>query len=299
MTHQTLQMGAALALFVAGGFCLSVIDAMGKVVVTEVGLLVLVWARYMGQIAISLPLSYRFAGRYFWKASRPGLQLVRSILLASTTVLFFGGVQFLPLAEAAAISFTAPIWVALLSAPILGERVAKSDKWVAAIGFSGILLIVRPGTDVFHFGALLILLMAFFNAVFQLLTRKLTNDNPFTTFFYSGLVGGFGATALLLIVGFDQLPDLRQTALLAGIGVLGGLGHLLFVLAFYRAPPATLTPFVYLQMVWAIGLGWLVFSTFPDGWSLLGMLVIVGSGLWLILHRHRMRSKPAQGISPA
>ncbi|WVN42296.1 DMT family transporter [beta proteobacterium MWH-UniP1] len=293
MTHQTAQMGAALAFFVAGGFCLSSIDAMGKLVISEVSLLLLVWARYIGQVAISLPLSYRFAGKNFWKSSRPRLQLVRSVLLASTTVLFFSGVQYLPLAEAAAISFTAPIWVALLSAPMLNEQVARSDKWVAAIGFSGILLIVRPGTDVFHFGALLIGLMAFLNAIFQLLTRKLTEDNPFTTFFYSGLVGAIGASVLLLTVGIEAMPSIRQILLLAGIGVFGGLGHLLFVLAFYRAPPATLTPFVYLQMVWAIGLGWLVFATFPDNWSLLGMAVIVGSGLWLVQHRHRKRSKLA------
>lgn len=292
MTHRTVQTGVALALFVAGGFCLSSIDAMGKLVISEVSLLVLVWARYVGQVAISLPLSYRFAGKNFWKSSKPGLQFTRSVLLVSTTILFFGGVQFLPLAEAAAISFTAPIWVALLSSPMLGERVARSDKWVAAIGFSGILLIVRPGTEIFHFGALLIGLMAFLNAIFQLLTRKLTDDNPFTTFFYSGLVGAVGATVLLITVGIETLPTTRQMALLAGIGIFGGLGHLLFVLAFYRAPPATLTPFVYLQIVWAIGMGWLVFSTFPDGWSLLGMAVIVGSGLWLVLHRHRTRARP-------
>ena len=93
MTHQTAQMGAALAFFVAGGFCLSSIDAMGKLVISEISLLLLVWARYVGQVAISLPLSYRFAGKTFWKSSRPKLQLIRSILLASTTILFFSGVH--------------------------------------------------------------------------------------------------------------------------------------------------------------------------------------------------------------
>ncbi len=285
-------MRLALGLFVAGGFCLSSLDAAGKVVMSETGLALLIWARYLGQVIFSLPLSWHYAGPQFWKTSKPRLQLLRSTLLVCTSLLFFGGVQFLPLAEASAIAFTAPIWVAILSGPMLGERVAKSDWAVAAIGFSGILLIVRPGTEIFHVGALLIGAMAVVNAVFQLLTRKLTRDNPFTTFFYSGLVGAVAFTAWFAIIGFPEMPDPTTLALLCAVGVLGGLGHLLFVLAFYRASPASLTPFVYMQMIWAIGLGWLLFRQLPDAWALLGMAVIIGSGLWLILHRHRQRPRP-------
>ncbi|MBU3724989.1 MAG: DMT family transporter [Burkholderiaceae bacterium] len=281
----------ALALFIAGGFCLSSLDALGKVVMSQTGLALLIWARYMGQVLFSLPLSFHYAGPRFWKTSKPKLQLLRSTLLVCTSLLFFGGVQFLPLAEASAIAFTAPIWVAILSGPMLGERVARSDWAVAAIGFSGILLIVRPGTEIFHFGALLIGGMAAVNAVYQLLTRKLTQDSPFTTFFYSGLVGAAGFTVWFLFAGFPEMPDVWTVIQLCGVGLLGGLGHLLFVLAFYRASPASLTPFVYMQMVWAIGFGWLLFRQLPDGWALLGMAVIIASGLWLILHHHRQRAR--------
>jgi drug/metabolite transporter (DMT)-like permease len=210
-----------------------------------------------------------------------------------TSILFFAGIHWLPLAEASAISFTAPIWVALLSAPILGERVAKMDWWVAAIGFSGILLIVRPGTEIFHSAAILIGMMAIVNAIFQLLTRKLTQDHPFTTFFYSGLVGLAVSTVWILIIGVDWSLSWPVVLRLASVGLLGGMGHLFFVLAFYRASPATLTPFVYLQMIWAIGLGWLIFNQLPDFWSIMGMAIIIGSGLWLILHRHRKPAPPA------
>jgi len=280
-------MQIALALFVLGGVCLSTLDAVGKLLMSEVSLLLLIWARYLGQVAISLPLSYHFAGPSFWRTKKPKIQLARSVLLGLTSIFFFGGIQWLPLAEASAISFTAPIWVAVLSAAVLGEKVAKSDWWVAAIGFSGILLIVRPGTEVFHPAAILVGMMAFTNAIYQLLTRKLTEDHPFTTFFYSGLVGMFVSTVWILIVGFDENLSWPTIMMLASVGILGGAGHLLFVLAFYRATPSTLTPFVYLQMIWAIGFGWLMFSQFPDLLALIGMAVIVGSGLWLILHRHR------------
>lgn len=285
------QHGTALLLFVLGGFCLSTLDAVGKMALSEAGLVLLVWARYMGQVLLSLPLSYRFAGPRFWLTKNPKIQLSRSVLLLLTSILFFAGIQWLPLAEASAISFTAPLWVALLSGPALGERVARGDWVVAAIGFSGILLIIRPGTEIFHPAALLIASMAFFNAIYQLLTRKLTSDHPFTTFFYSGLIGAALSSLALLFVGLPEHLSVKTFLALAAAGVLGGLGHLLFVLAFYRAPPASLTPFVYLQMIWAIGFGWLIFHQLPDFPALIGMSVIVGSGLWLILARHRPRFK--------
>lgn len=279
--------GTALLLFVLGGLCLSSLDTVGKLLMNQTSLLMLIWARYVGQVIISLPLSYAFAGPGFWRTSKLKLQLTRSVLLPLTSILFFGGIQWLPLAEASAISFTAPLWVALLSAPMLSERVARSDWWVAAIGFSGILLIVRPGTEVFHPAAFLVGAMAFFNAIYQLLTRKLTEDHPFTTFFYSGILGAIASSILLLAVGMPEGLQTSTMLLLASIGMFGGMGHLLFVLAFYRASPASLTPFVYLQMVWAIFFGWAVFGQFPDFWALIGMAVIVSAGLWLVLHRSR------------
>ena len=153
-------MRVALALFIAGGLCLSSLDAVGKLLMSQASLIVLLWARYVGQLLLSLPLAYWWAGPQFWRTSRPGLQWARSTLLLLTSVLMFGGLQFLPLAEASAIAFTAPPWVALLSGPMLGERVERRDALVAVVGFFGLLLIVRPGTEIFHLGALLVGAMA-------------------------------------------------------------------------------------------------------------------------------------------
>lgn len=295
MSHSP-QPRLALVLFVGSGLCLSGLDGVGKLVLTESGLLLLVWSRYVGHLVLSLPIAYAYAGPRFCQTARPGLQMIRSTLMALTTLLFFAGVQWLPLAEASALAFTAPIWVALFSWKVLGEPVAKSDKWIAAIGFSGMLLIVRPGTDVFHPAALLLIAMALVNAAYQLLTRKLTVDSAFTTFFYTPLVGAVVSSVLLVFYGLPETLSTTAMILLGMTGVLGGLGHLLIILSFYRAPPASLTPFVYLQMIWAIVLGWLLFEQLPDAIALTGMAVIVSAGLWLILHRRRaMRAMP--GIS--
>ncbi len=278
----------ALLLFVSSGLCLSALDGVGKLVLTESGLLLLVWSRYVGHLLFSLPIAYAYAGLQFYKTARPGLQMVRSTLMALTTLLFFTGVQWLPLAEASALASTAPIWVALLSWKVLGEPVARSDKWIAAVGFSGVLLIVRPGTDVFHPAAILLLALAIVNAAYQLLTRKLTVDSAFTSFFYAPLVGAVVSSALLIFYGLPKTVSSTAMILLAMTGALGGLGHLLLTLSLYRAPPASLTPFFYLQMIWAIAIGWLLFAQLPDATALVGMGVIVCAGLWLVLHRQRL-----------
>lgn len=218
----------ALLLFVSSGLCLSALDGVGKLVLTESGLLLLVWSRYVGHLLFSLPIAYAYAGPRFYKTARPGLQMVRSTLMALTTLLFFTGVQWLPLAEASALAFTAPIWVALFSWKVLGEPVARSDKWIAAIGFSGVLLIVRPGTDVFPPppASILLLALAIVNAAFQLLTRKLTVDSAFTSLFYAPLVGAVVSSALLIIYGLPKTVSPTAMILLAMTGAWPTATHL-------------------------------------------------------------------------
>ena len=140
--------------------------------------------------------------------------------------------------------------------------------------------------------------MALVNAAYQLLTRKLTVDSAFTTFFYTPLVGAIVSSVLLVFYGLPETLSATAMILLAMTGVLGGLGHLLIILSFYRAPPASLTPFVYLQMIWAIGLGWLLFAQLPDAIALMGMGVIVCAGLWLILHRRRAMRAASHSADP-
>jgi drug/metabolite transporter (DMT)-like permease len=131
--------------------------------------------------------------------------------------------------------------------------------------------------------------MAFLNAIFQLSTRKLVEDSEYTTFFYSGIVGLVISTVLLPIA--PPLPTLPayEYALFALIGLFGGFAHLLVVLAFYKMRPYKLTPLVFLQLIWAVGYGYLIFGELPDGLSIVGMILIASSGIWLIWH-HRPRS---------
>jgi drug/metabolite transporter (DMT)-like permease len=266
-------------LFILSGICFSTLDAIAKVLVQDTNLIAVVWSRFFGQSLLAIPIAWHFLGKGFWHTQNISLQLFRSFLLVATAALFFAGLYWLPLAEASSITFTAPIWVAILSGPILGERVGFKDWLVAGLGFLGILFIARPGSAIFHLAALMLVLMAFLNAIFQLSTRKLVEDSAYTTFFYSGIVGLSISTLLLPFA--DPIPPLPlfEYGLFGLIGFLGGLAHLLVVLAFYKMRPYKLTPLVFLQLIWAVGYGYLIFGEFPDGLSLLGMVLIASSGI--------------------
>jgi drug/metabolite transporter (DMT)-like permease len=178
----------------------------------------------------------------------------------------------------------APMFAILFSIPVLGERPTRA-RWLSAVGgFIGILILVRPGSAVFHPAAGLLVLAAISNALYQLLTRRLPGDSAHTTLFYSALVGTVGLT---LALPFNELPaqvrwmDIVYMLLL---GLLAGVGHGLLIAAFLRAPASLLAPFTYVNMLWATLYGWLIFGQLPDGFSALGMAIIVASGVALVLH---------------
>lgn len=277
----------ALPLFLLAGLCFSTLDATAKWLVRDHTLFLVVWARYVGQMLVTTPIALRKLGPGFWRTRSLGIQLVRSLCLVVATACFFGGLRYLPLAEASAISFLAPMFAIVLSRPVLGERPTRA-RWLSAIaGFVGILLLVRPGTAVFHPATGLLVMAAVSNSLYQLLTRKLPDDAPHTTLFYSGLVG---AACLSLGLPLAELPDrvtLRDALFLVELGLLAGIGHGFLIRAFLAAPASLIAPFTYVQMIWATLYGFVVFGQLPDGVSALGMAVIVASGVALVLHERR------------
>jgi drug/metabolite transporter (DMT)-like permease len=288
----------ALPLFLLAGLCLSSLDATAKYLVRDNSLFLVLWARYAGQMLIVTPFAWRHVGPGFWRTRRLALQLLRSTFLLCATACFFGGLRYLPLAEGSAITFLAPIFVVLLSGPLLGERPTLA-RWIAAIaGFVGILILVRPGSAVFHPAALLLVLAALFNALFFVMTRKIVEDSAHTTLFYSALVGTVGLSLALPWELRAGTPTLNHAAAFVLLGLFAGLGHWFVIGAFQRAPAAMLSPFAYLQTIWATSYGYLLFGQLPDRWSALGMAVIVASGLLLALQERRSARYPAQVTPP-
>ena len=281
----------AVPLYILAGLFLSSLDATAKVLVREYPVWWVVWARYAGHLLVVIPLALHKVGPHFWRTKHPLLQVARSTLLLIATIAFFSALRYLPLAEASAISFLAPMIVVLLAGPLLGERVTKV-RWIAAgCGFLGVLLVTRPGSVAFHPATLVMLGMATCNALYQLLTRKLTGDSAYTTLFHSATVGAVAFTVLLPMLDPHPLPGIRDAMLFLACGVLAGLGHWCMITALMRAQASQLTPFAYAQMAWPLAFGWMLFGQFPDAISMMGMAVILASGTWLAWQERR-RTQP-------
>ena len=284
-----LPLRRALPLFLLAGVCLSSLDATAKYLVRDHALFLVVWARYAGQMLVVTPFAWQRAGPGFWRARHPVLQLVRSLFLLTATICFFGSLRYLPLAEGSAITFLAPIFVVVLSGPLLGEQPTQA-RWIASIaGFVGILILARPGSAIFHPATLLLVVAALCNALYFLITRKPADESAYTTLFYSALAGTIGLS-LALPWQFDGgAPTLRDGTLFLLLGLFAGLGHWFVISAYLLAPASMLTPFTYLQMIWATLYGFAIFGQLPDRVSALGMAIIVASGLWLAL-QERVRA---------
>ncbi len=284
----------AILLFVLSGFFLSSLDATAKALVRDYPVWWVAWARYAGHMLVVIPLAWYKLGPGFWRTRHPLLQFGRSMLLVVATVTYFSALRFLPLAEASAISFLAPLFIVMLSGPVLGETVSR-QRWIGvAAGFSGILLVTRPGSAAFQPATLLMLAMALSNALYQLLTRKLTGESIYTTLLHSALAG---AVLFTLVVPFlpisatHPLPGWRDAGLFLAIGLFAGVGHWLMIAALLQAQASQLTAFAYLQMAWPLLFGWLFFQQFPDRVSIAGMAVIVAAGIWLAW-QERTRAQP-------
>jgi drug/metabolite transporter (DMT)-like permease len=277
----------ALPLVLLAGVCFSTLDATAKYLIQDHALFLVVWARYAGQMLVVTPIAWQRAGPGFWRTRHLRMQLVRSLCLVSATACFFGGLRYLPLAEGSAISFLAPMFAIVLSMPVLGERPTRA-RWLASIaGFAGILILLRPGSAVFHPATGLLVMAAVFNAMYQLLTRRLPNDTPYTTLFYTAMVGTVGLSLGLPFADLPATVTPSDAMFLVLLGLLAGIGHWMLITAFVMAPASLLAPFTYVHMLWATMYGYAIFGQLPDGLSALGMAVIVASGVALVVHERR------------
>jgi len=247
------------------------------------------------QFAIMLVVFGPRMGLGLVRTKFPVLQVVRGVVLVGSTVCFYGALRFLPLAEAASISFVAPVLVTAFSGPLLRERVTKRQWGAVILGFVGVLVIIRPGGAVFTPAVVLPLVTALLFSLYQIATRKVAGlENPLTTLFFGALAGAVITTLMLPVMW--QTPTLFQAALMIGIGCLGGFGHFLLIRAVEHASPMALSPFVYVQLIWSTGLGWLVFGDFPDQGTLIGMTIIISAGM-LAVNWRQLRQGPASGPS--
>ena len=262
-------------------------DTVNKTLAQTIPVPQLVWARFVFHTVLLV----LFLGRRLPRAvatRRPGLQVVRSMLLIGASAMFVTALAVMPLADANAIIFVAPILVAALSAPLLGERVGR-QRWIGvALGFAGTLIIIRPGGGATQLAALLPLGSACLFALYQIATKQLSQVDPvMTTLFYTGLLGAMVTS--VAVPFFWVAPHAGEWSLLVMLGVLSGTCHFCLIKAFEAAPAATVAPFVYTSLIWATLSGFVFFGDLPDAWTVVGAAIIVASGIHLARQERRPR----------
>ena len=259
------------------------LDAGAKWLVSlgSMPVVVVVWLRFATQAAIASAVLIPMRGRALVTTRHLKWHLLRALMFTVMTALNFWALQYLQLAVTSSIQFSVPIIIALLAAPILGERI-DGGRWCAiAAGFAGVLIIVQPWSAHFHPAILLSVLNALLYALFMLMTRRLAAYDSPETIQYLPALGATAGLAPFALAAWDGPDSGFEWAVACVLGVLGGLGHYLLALAHRYASATVIAPFLYQQVLYAAAFGYLIFGDVPAPAVWLGAFIVVGSGLYL------------------
>jgi drug/metabolite transporter (DMT)-like permease len=269
--------------------CFTLLDGSAKWLVQSVPVLMVVWLRFLTQTLLASALLFPLRGKALVRTQHLRWHVLRGLMFVAMTGMNFWALQFLQLTVTASIFFTVPILIALMSAPLLNEKL-DARRWAAIlIGFAGVLVIVRPGSASFHPAMLLSVINAVLYAAFNLMTRKLAAyDPPETIQFLPAVVACVVLTPFALAT-WQSPPGWFEWLLLCLMGVFGGTGHYLLAMAHRYAPASTLAPFQYQQILYMALFGYLVFGSVPDTAVWIGAAIVIASGLYLFSRERRAR----------
>lgn len=255
------------------------LDTATKHATQLVPVLMLLWFRYMFQAVVTFALRYPVQKMSLFTTPNPRFQGLRGVLLLTTSACSFFGLQFLPVGEFTAIAMLSPMVATALAAWVLKSHVSFTRWVLMGLGLLGVLLVVRPGGQVFGWALLFPVVLVTTYAWFQVLTSRLSGDeNPYTTHFYTGLVGAMVMTPVMLL-SWNTTALLTYWYWFVLVGFLGTFGHLMLIRAFNRASAVVLTPYLYTQIAFATLLGWWAFNHVPDSLAWAGIAVIAASGV--------------------
>ena len=281
----------------AGMLIIPFLDVFAKLLgITHEPFEITFW-RFFMQTVLMLPFVMVLR---LWKVPAGTLipQAVRGLLLAMATVFFFSALQHLPMAEAIAIFFAQPIILTLLSVVLLGERLRARRISAILVGLAGTIIIVQPSILIFGWASILPLGSAVSMALYMVLTRHLAdNINPYQMQFFGSVAAMIVLGAIVLVGSLLSIPGASMTMLswqetgwVIGMGIAATMGHAFIVLAAGKAPASLLAPFQYVEIIGATTLGYLVFGDIPANSTIVGVGIIVASGLYLF-HRENIAAR--------
>lgn len=253
----------------------------------------IVWARLFFGALMTLPFALRIGGIRGLVPNLPAMHALRASLIIAATAFFFAALHYLSIAETLAIFFVQPLIVTILSPVVLGEHVGIR-RWAAVtVGFIGTLIIIRPGFQDFSPGMFLALCSGTSLAIYLLLTRKIAGSAPaILTTFYTSLTGALVMSVIVLFYWIPPTPS--QWGFFVLLSLIANFGHYLIVKAYDHAEASLLAPLAYTEMIMATFAGWYFFGDFPDGWTFVGVGVLISSAVYISMRERVRRIDPVR-----
>ena len=270
----------AILLNLSAWTMLPIMDGIAKYLSSSLPVLQITWARYFFTVVIILPTMVLFFKKNLKLSEKPKLQIIRGVLLFFANILFFYSISQISLSKALTLAFIAPLIVTIFSSIFLNEKVGF-NRWVAVmIGFFGCLIVIRPGLIEFNLATFAALGTGFMYGFYLIVTRKLSNvDNPLLTLLFTGIVGAFIGSFAIPFYWVIPSPD--QWFFLFLIGFFASIGHLLLILSLKLADASKLAPFGYFEILPNVIIGFYFFNNVPDIFHLAGLVLIIGSGVYI------------------
>ena len=286
----------AILYIFSAGFLFSCLDSSAKyLVLSGIPTAFISWMRFVEHAVLALIFFRAWSNPQFFKVRSIPLQFMRGLCLFGSTYFNFYALQTMQLGETITITFAAPMVIAALAGPLLGEW-AGWRRWAAiVVAFIGVLIIARPGFGTLNPGLPYSIAAMLSYSLYVLLTRRMAaTESPESLIFFSAL-----APAVLMSPAVAQvvIPDTPfQITLLLMLGFFGGLGHYLIILAYRRATTAALAPYPFLQIIWMLAFGYFFFDQFPDAYTLCGAVIVIGSGLYVVHRERQLRMARLKGL---
>ncbi len=257
-------------------------DAVAKLLTDRYTPIQIVFLRNLIAVPIIVAVILMSFGAASLRTRHLGLHALRGALMVTGAWLYFTALVYMPLAEATALVFSAPIFITALSVPLLGEHVGWRRWGAVLLGFVGVLVIVRPGSAAFQLAALLPVGTAVVYAIFMISARWINRAERLWTMMLFAMLFPMIYAAPFALANWAPVQA-GDIALFVAIAIFGSLGLALIGQAFRMAPAAIVAPFDYTALIWATGLGWLIWGDIPTVWTLMGAGIIVASGIIIIL----------------
>jgi len=272
-------------LMILGMFCLSVNDMTYKNLSFNFPVWEAVFFRAVSGVIISIILVY-FSGIKKLKTKKPIRHFIRAFSAVGCVVLYIFGIKYLLLSENIAIAHSAPIIAAFLAVPILGEKIGVHRVLAIIIGFIGVLIIVKPGTDLFQLKSLFPIGSSLFMASVYLSTRSLMDtENSTSIVFYYSFALLF--TSIIFFPNDFVFPNTTNLILALSLGVMGSLGHYFMSQAAKNADVAVTSPFEYSSFIFVGIMGYMFFGEIPSMSIIYGGILIVLGGVY-VAYRERL-----------